>query len=274
MNPNEPVRLTPAALQEVVAHCTSQAPREACGYVVAIQGSPLGHRVRRMRNVDPEPERGALMDSDDVLLAYAQFDQKGEDPVIAYHSHVTSEPKMSPRDREHAVDPTLAYMIVSLEGGRPRARAYRPHLPFIGVVEHREIEIIVSEEADLAPRPPDGPWALTPGNEVRIGYVRPRDKAKDYATAVGRVTDLVDEAVHLAALSSRATPTSLGIARIRTVHVLKEGERAVALRRELRLHARHLAAAVGDGDVSSAPALAHALAVAFPADIKITVEEA
>lgn len=274
MNPNEPVRLTPTALQEVVQHCLSEVPREACGYVVAVKGSPLGFRARKMRNVDPQPEGGALMDTADVLSAYEMFDAKGEDPVVAYHSHVTSPPLMSPRDRDHAVDPTLAYMIVSLEGGRPRARAYRPHLPFIGVTEHREVEIIVSEDGEHeAIRPPDGPWALAVGNEVRIGYIRPRDKGKDYATAVGRVTDLVDESVHLEPLSGRTTPPRLGLERIRSVHVLKEGEQAVALRRTLRVHARHLAAALGDGDVTSVPALAYALAVAFPADIKITVEE-
>lgn len=272
MNPTEPVRITPEALRDVVAHCTSARPNEACGFVVGVKGSPLGHRIRRMRNVDPDPTRAALMATDDVLYAYSQFDAKGEDPLIAYHSHVTSPPLMSERDKANAVDPSLAYMIVSLEGGNPRARAYRSHSAFIGVHEHREVEIIVSADGEPpAPAIPEAPWALTVGNEVRIGYTR--HKQRDLATAWVRVVDVRDASIYLEPMNNRVVPKSVGLERIRTVHLLREHAAAVEMRRAMRLHARHLASALGDGDLATAGPLAAALAAAFPNTFKITMEE-
>lgn len=271
---NDPLQVTEAVLADVVKHCGAEAPGEACGFILAPRGTTVGTSVYPMDNVDPEPARGYVMDDQEVLSAYGEFDTAGLDPVAVYHSHTLTPPLMSDRDLERALDTSLAYLIVSLEKSRPRARAYRVRRPFIGVAEHTEVDIRIGHELGLSPAKPEGPWALTAGNEVAITYSRPR--VTTTLTVVARVVAVGAGGVGLEpiATSPRNLPASLPLDRIRQVEVLKESPEAAALRRALWEHTRLIVSTLRDGsDVGLVPAMAAALAEAFPTTIRVVIRE-
>lgn len=117
-----------AALEAMVAHARAEAPRECCGLLIG-----LGDRVERAapaRNTHASATR-YLIDPADHFAALRQARAGGLAVIGAYHSHPHSPPRPSETDLAEANDPTLIYVIVSLDGGRgagPEARAYR----FIG----------------------------------------------------------------------------------------------------------------------------------------------
>jgi proteasome lid subunit RPN8/RPN11 len=269
---NAPLKVTSDVLSAVVKDCVAARPTEACGFILADKGSPVGFDIRPMTNVAPNPVQHYAMDDEEVLAAYAGFDQVGLDPVAVYHSHVASPPLMSERDLEQAHDTSVTYLIVSLEGDRPRARAYRVRRPFIGQVEYDEVNIVVADR-DLAVVTPEGPWALTAGNEVAITYSRPRVTATTVINARVIACGAGGVGLEPVAPGQRNVPPSLPLDRIKQVEVIKESPAAVELRRALRTHARHVVAALGDGDVSVLPPLTHALAEAFPTTVRVVVRE-
>jgi proteasome lid subunit RPN8/RPN11 len=251
------LHMTSDVIQELVRGFRARLPQEACAFVVADQGDPsLAVRVHWMANVSPSPINEYLMDDAAVRVAYADFDQSGEEVLAVAHSHPTSEPVMSAKDRERAGDTTIAYLIVSLAQQRPRIGAWWVER-FIGNTVAHYAPIHVIKQAPI----PTGPWALMPGNHVRIAYQRTGKTSLVTVVATATSCDGVDV---LLEPDHSTGPRSLPLERIGSVHVLRESPTAFAARRQLR----SVANAVGL-DVSAAPALVGVLARAFPEHIQI-----
>ena len=71
-------------------------------------------------------------DPRDLVRAFREMDDRGEDLVAIYHSHPASQAYPSPTDRAESADdrgeprfPGAAYLLVSLRGDEPEVRAYR-----------------------------------------------------------------------------------------------------------------------------------------------------
>jgi proteasome lid subunit RPN8/RPN11 len=251
------LHMTSDVIQELVRGFRARLPQEACAFVVADQGDPsLAVRVHWMANVSPSPINEYLMDDDAVRLAYTEFDQRAEEVLAVAHSHPTSEPVMSAKDRERAGDTTIAYLIVSLAQQRPRIGAWRVER-FIGntVVHYEPIDVV--QQTPI----PVGPWALLPGNYVRIAYQR---TGKTPLVTVLATTGTCDGTDVLLEPDNSTGPRSLPLERIRSVHMLQEGQAASTARRQLRSVARALL-----DDISATPALVGVLARAFPEHIQI-----
>lgn len=264
------LNVTREAMQSVIKMCRIHLPSETCGFIVASKdATTLGTRVVWMQNVAEKPERNYSMDHAALRLAYKEFDDLGEEPVAIFHSHVDSEPIMSVKDLAQAMDASLFYVVVSLMDPRPSVRAYTVK-HFIGTTEATGVPIRLK---DHAPAPaafiPTGPWALSPGNRVRIGYRRTGKSTISSVVAIVLRTDASN--VYLDPdhkMSARMIP----LERISSVHVLAEGDAGVAARRELRLQARHVASLLAGHDLTSVHEVIDTLHRAVPPSIIVTMD--
>lgn len=280
MPDRRPLQITRDVLEQVVRHSQRDYPEEACGYVISRSDRPfLGVRVIRMRNATTaDPKTNASMDPDEVLAVYDDLDALGEDPIAVYHSHTDSHmdspTKMSPKDLANAHDPDLAHLIVSLQDpNRPLARAYRVEHEFIGQRRAHEVRIQVGdqEKFDL----PEWPWALAPGNSVRLSYLRSRGAQPNEVHAL--VESVKEGIVRLQRMQGTsgirgAVPESINTDRIIAVHVVHEGPAGREMRRRMQRTARSLAAFLASGAVDLAAEPAAVLAAAHPTTINVTIE--
>lgn len=114
----------PAVLQEqVVAHCRSRYPKEACGLLAGKDG--IVTQVYPMRNIEDSPI-GYAMDPREQLQVEKQMRQQQQQLLGIYHSHTGSAAYPSPVDVRLALSPDIAYVLVSLKDQqRPEFKSYR-----------------------------------------------------------------------------------------------------------------------------------------------------
>ncbi|MBI2874336.1 MAG: M67 family metallopeptidase [Firmicutes bacterium] len=150
------LRINRETLDAVIAHCREEAPREGCGLLAGREGQGQGkrqgqgpeagaesggeasvggcggeaagiHTVNssiRMTNTD-RSERTYMMDPAEQFQAFKEMRKRKEDLVGIYHSHPASPAYPSPTDVRLAYYPDAVYLIVSLSGREPEARAFR-----------------------------------------------------------------------------------------------------------------------------------------------------
>lgn len=110
--------------EEILAHALEEAPREACGVIVGLDG--VGTRVVRCRNAHSEPTSRYQVHPDDLRAAVSPMRDESRELVAIYHSHPRSQPVPSPTDRADAARwPEPAYVLASWRTGAPELRAFR-----------------------------------------------------------------------------------------------------------------------------------------------------
>ena len=77
-------------VDEIVAHARRDHPDEACGVVTGPVGSDRPQRFVPMVNAARSPTFYEF-DSLDLLKLYRDLDDRGEEPVVVYHSHTMTE---------------------------------------------------------------------------------------------------------------------------------------------------------------------------------------
>ena len=122
-----------ALYDEIVQHCRSGLPNEACGVIAGEDGRAL--QVYRMRNAEQSPVVYRF-DEREQLEVFNEIEEKGWDLLAFFHSHTHTEAYPSPTDRAHAhwrdpvtgeevaAYPGTRYLIVSIADGDPVARAF------------------------------------------------------------------------------------------------------------------------------------------------------
>ena len=136
----------------IVAHARRDHPDEACGVVAGPEGSDRPERFVPMVNAASSPTFYEF-DPMDLLRLYREMDDRGEEPVVVYHSHTATEAYPSRTDIGLAMEPNAHYVVVSTrEGGNSE-----------GPVEFRSYRIVdgeVTEEEvsvnDVLPSPASG----------------------------------------------------------------------------------------------------------------------
>ena len=110
--------------EEMVAHCRSLYPKEACGLLAAaVPGGPVT-QIYPMRNVEDSPI-GYSMDPREQLQVEKRLRQQGQRMAGIYHSHTASAAYPSPVDVSLAISPDIAYVLVSLRDHRqPVVKSY------------------------------------------------------------------------------------------------------------------------------------------------------
>lgn len=106
---------------EMVDHCISERPNEACGLLGLADGRIV--KVFRMTNASASPVRYSL-DATEQLAAYKKLDEEEWDLGGIFHSHTHTEAYPSPTDVREAHE-DVPYVIVSLAYQPPDIRAFR-----------------------------------------------------------------------------------------------------------------------------------------------------
>ena len=140
------LRIERETYDAIVAHARSDHPDEACGVVAGPEGSDRPERFVPMVNAASSPTFYEF-DPTDLLRLYREMDERGEEPVVVYHSHTATEAYPSRTDIGLAMEPNAHYVLVSTrENGNSQ-----------GPVEFRSYRIVdgevTEEEVVVGPQP-------------------------------------------------------------------------------------------------------------------------
>ena len=115
--------LSKALYEEMIAHCTRDYPKEACGILAGREG--VVEQVYPMTNVEDSPI-GYSMDPKEQLAVEKQMRSGKQQMVGIYHSHTASPAYPSSVDASLAISPDISYVLVSLrDQARPEVKSYR-----------------------------------------------------------------------------------------------------------------------------------------------------
>lgn len=105
----------------VALDCIIQAAqyREACGYLLGVQGTRKVLGCRPMTNVADVAAYRYEMDPEEQLATLNELELRGLTPVAVYHSHINTGPEMSSNDIRYAA-PDLLQLVYSVSEGRAR----------------------------------------------------------------------------------------------------------------------------------------------------------
>ena len=106
------LRISRALYDEVVAHCRSTYPKEACGILAGKNG--VVEHVYPMANVEDSPISYS-MDPNEQLQVEKQMRSRHQQMVGIFHSHTASGAYPSSVDVSLAISPEVSYVLVSLK---------------------------------------------------------------------------------------------------------------------------------------------------------------
>ena len=95
----------------MVQHCRGDYPNEACGFIGGSNGECT--KLYPLPNAAASPIYYRPGDKE-MIAAINDIDERDEELVAIFHSHVASAPIPSPTDRREAHYPDAVYLIVSL----------------------------------------------------------------------------------------------------------------------------------------------------------------
>jgi proteasome lid subunit RPN8/RPN11 len=126
----------------MIAHARADHPDEACGVIIGPEGSDEPVRLVQMLNADRSPTFFRF-DPQEQLRLYREMDDAGEEIVVVYHSHTSTEAYPSRTDISYAAEPQAHYVLVSTAETGPaegptEVRSYRIA---DGEVSEEEIDI-------------------------------------------------------------------------------------------------------------------------------------
>lgn len=123
--------------EEMLAHCREGHPNEACG-ILAGRENRIS-KIYRMTNTEKSPV-SYLLDSREHIEVIRNMRENNLSMVGIFHSHPASRAYPSPKDVSLAFYEDAAYLIVSLAGKEPEAKAFS-----IREGEIREVGIVVEK---------------------------------------------------------------------------------------------------------------------------------
>ncbi|MGV2384730.1 MAG UNVERIFIED_CONTAM: M67 family metallopeptidase, partial [Thermobifida fusca] len=103
------------------------------------EGSDRPERFVEMINAERSPTFYRF-DSLEQLRVWREMDERGEEPVVIYHSHTATEAYPSRTDVSYASEPNAHYVLVSTRD--PETVEFRSYRIVDGVVTEEPVEII------------------------------------------------------------------------------------------------------------------------------------
>ena len=116
--------LTPAHLDEMIAHCLSTYPEEGCGLLTGDPVTGVVVSVSPTRNLAASAQIYTV-DPGEHLRIDRAAEAAGHSVIGVFHSHTHTDPYPSPTDVRQAPDPTWHYVLVSLRHEVASVRSYR-----------------------------------------------------------------------------------------------------------------------------------------------------
>jgi proteasome lid subunit RPN8/RPN11 len=118
------LRIRQELVDAMVAHAWRDHPDEACGVLTGPAGSDRPERFVPMVN-SARSTTFYEFDSTDLLALYREMDERGEVPVVIYHSHTATEAYPSPTDIALAAEPDAHYVLICTRQPEVEVRSYR-----------------------------------------------------------------------------------------------------------------------------------------------------
>jgi len=132
--------IAPGLRAKIVAHARADHPDEACGVIAGPAGSDLPERFIPMLNAERSPTFYRF-DSMEQFRVWGEMDERGEEPVVIYHSHTATEAYPSRTDVSYASEPGAHYVVVSTRD--PDEVEFRSFRIVDGTITEEEVRIAV-----------------------------------------------------------------------------------------------------------------------------------
>lgn len=110
------VTLTREQVAQIIDHARGARPEEACGLLGGLEGRV--HRVYPLPNTEKSPVR-YLAEPQAQVDAMLDIEERDNELVGIYHSHIDAPAYPSPTDVAMAAYPEAVHVIVSLTDGNP-----------------------------------------------------------------------------------------------------------------------------------------------------------
>ena len=130
--------LDPGLHAKIVAHARADHPDEACGVIAGPAGSDRPERFIPMVNAERSPTFYRF-DSTEQFRVWREMDERGEEPIVIYHSHTATEAHPSRTDISYASEPDAHYVLVSTRD--PEQTEFRSFRIADGVVTEEEVAV-------------------------------------------------------------------------------------------------------------------------------------
>jgi [CysO sulfur-carrier protein]-S-L-cysteine hydrolase len=130
--------LDPALHAQIVAHARADHPDEACGVIAGPAGSDRPERFIPMLNAERSPTFYRF-DSTEQFRVWREMDERGEEPLVIYHSHTATEAYPSRTDISYASEPEAHYVLVSTRD--PEQTEFRSFRISDGVVTEEDVSV-------------------------------------------------------------------------------------------------------------------------------------
>jgi [CysO sulfur-carrier protein]-S-L-cysteine hydrolase len=118
------LRLPAQVYTEMVGHCLSGLPDEACGLLGGDLARGAAQTCYPTRNLAASAKLYTV-DPKQHLQADRDAEAKGQSIIGVFHSHTHTDAYPSPTDVAQAPDPDWHYVLVSLRDTHPMVRSYR-----------------------------------------------------------------------------------------------------------------------------------------------------
>ncbi len=117
------IELPANLLASLIARSRREAPDEACGWLAGMAGRV--ERIYPVPNAAENRRSRFVMDPEAQLRSMREIRSSGLELTGTYHSHPATSPRPSTRDRQLALYPDCAHLIVSLASREPDVLCYR-----------------------------------------------------------------------------------------------------------------------------------------------------
>ena len=98
-------------VEAMISQAMNDHPIETCGVIAGSAGYNLPLRLIPMKNI-AQSEHFFRFDPQQQLLVWKEMEARGEEPVVIYHSHTSSQAYPSRADVELATEPQAHYVII------------------------------------------------------------------------------------------------------------------------------------------------------------------
>ncbi|GHV68351.1 Mov34/MPN/PAD-1 family protein [Spirochaetia bacterium] len=119
------LKISAAQKAAIITLARAALPNEACGLLAGeIHGEEkIVRRIYGLKNIDESPEHFS-MDPEEQFRVIADIRKKGLSLLGNFHSHPLTPARPSEEDIRLAFDPSLSYVIVSLQDRLPEIKSF------------------------------------------------------------------------------------------------------------------------------------------------------
>jgi len=123
----------------MLVQARAELPHECCGLLAGLPDGRVTHRFPLVNELASPTE--FLSDPRSLFAAHKEMRRLGIDVLAVYHSHPTSDPVPSKKDRERNYSPDVVNLIISLKNATPAMRGW-----WLSAADAREAEWDLADE--------------------------------------------------------------------------------------------------------------------------------